>query len=364
MSTAAALAEETAEEAKMRPGTMNQVVGAQDHGLRRRAPNENEPHYIWIALASVYHGHRNNGSSFIGDFSGEILPAKTPLRIDPTRAYAPYEIKAIAIELASEGEKNSLPEVDRHPNSMVSENTAASLVEFIRKNYEDFGVAFFPELVGEDSVNVNAAFSTIFSESYFKELADKEGGNVRTTEGVDFQGPFLDQIRDYLKQNRGKILARPGVTREAREMLSKIIGELDKSIEKAWGAANAKLNNTEEQIRDAANGKPGGKPWYDMPDHRFPNSLPPQDLVCLVQTNRVPIDLKQLDASREMSEKMGASVVEGMKQAMAGNNTNGGVSMDDVKKLLAEQASEYEAKISAALKPGAADPAPKEKGKE
>lgn len=342
----AAQAADTSEQ--MRPGTMNQVAGARGHGIETQERNHNAPHYVWIALAPVFIGQRNQGATFLGDFPGEFLPAKTPVLIDPTRAFAPFELKALAVENTEAAFDRTLPEVDNHPNSYIAENSAYGLTKFVQKEYHDFGVAFFPDLVGADGLDVNELFSLIFNEGYFRELADT-GQNVRTVEGVEFHGPFLDQVRHYLMTESGKIVGKVGITKAQKDLIQTVLTQLQVAINTAWDFSNGKLNATEQLIREKAAGKPG-KVWYDMPDHRFPGSPPPLDLVCLAQTKRVPLDLKNLDASREMSQQVGDSVAQGIKEAFAGAGDAGKISLNDVKALLADQAKEYEVKLAALSK--------------
>lgn len=336
----AAKAAETETSEGVRPGSMNQVAGAQNHGIVTREQNDNAPHYIWIALAAVFIGHRNSGASFLGDFPDEALPAKTPIVITPTRAYAAYELKAIALENTDNAFQKTLPDVEQHPNSYIAENSARALKDFVVKEYADFGIAFFEDLTDEAVADVNNLFSAIFRESYFEDLA-KAGLNLRTIEGVEFKGVFLDQLKKYFTDERHKITNRVGLTSEVKKTIADTVLILETAIEKAWSFANAKLNATEELIRERANGRPG-KAWYDMPDHRFPDAQPPLDLVCLAQTGRVPLDLKQLDASREMSATIGDSIVTGIKDAFGGGApAKGGVSLKEVEELLIKQNAKH-----------------------
>lgn len=326
------------------PGMMNRIAAADGAGIPDREVNVNAPHYIWIALAPIFIGHRNRGASFMGDFPGEVLPAKTPVLITPTRAYATREIQAISIESQDNAFDKTLPDPEaKVSNSQIANNSAYDLVKFIEKEYVDFGVAALWELTDESGEDVNNLFSILFNEKYFEDLA--KDGNIREIEGVEFQGPFLDQIRTYLTTEGMKAARRVGITNELREVIQKTHGAIVAAVDRAWSFANAKLNDTEILIRARQNGKPG-KEWYDMPDYRYPNAQPPLDLVCLAQTGRSPLDLRELDASREMSATIGASVVDGIKEAMAGGGkAEGTVSIADVKKLLAEQDAKYQKQI-------------------
>lgn len=352
MSTAAAeQIEQPAEQPQVPQGRMNTIIEAGNTEFQREGPSPDAARYLWIALAPIFIGHRNHGASFMGDFPGEILPAKTPIRITSKKAYAPFELKAIAIETTESAFSPSLPEVDRHPNSYVSSNSAEALAKFIANEYVDFGIAQFEDLIDEDSADVANLFSLIFKDRYFDEL-EKGGKLSRVVEGITFEGPFLDQIRGYFETETTKIINRVGVTKEARELTQKAVASIVAAVSKALDFANGKLNDTEKLIRAKQANQPG-KGWYDLPDHRFPNATPPLDLVCLAQTGRSPMDLKQLDASREMAETLGDSVVTGIKEAFAGGKLNDDekISMKDVKKLLADQAAELRKELGPAPAP-------------
>lgn len=322
---------------------MREAVSPQGLGLNTGEVDDNLDRYIWIALAPAFIGQRNRGATYLGDYPGEVLPAKTPVRIASTRSLTGYELKAMELNDVVAAGARTLPEVDNHPNSQISANSAKKLANFYARELEGFGVAVLSQLAGASAELVNEVFGKIFRKNWIESL-ESEGKLVRVVENVTFRGVFLDQVRDYLRRDAQAIPKAPGVSEQLSELLSVTIRELLDACDRAWAFANEKLNESEKQIRKRQSNTPGGKDWYDMPDHRFPNALPPLDLVCLAQTNRTPIDLKELAASKEMTKELGKSVVEGIAKAAGGN---GGLTLEQVQAMLDEQNKRHQAELKA-----------------
>jgi hypothetical protein len=324
---------------------MRKAVSPQGLGLVTGEVDDNLDRYIWVALAPAFIGQRNRGATFLGDFPGEVLPAKIPIRIASTRSLTAFELRAGQINDMASAYNATLPDVDQHPSSQISSNSAKKLANFYARELENFGVAVLSELAGAEAEFVNEVFGKIFRKGWIERL-EKEGKLTRVVENVVFEGVFLDQIRDYLRTEAGSVLTAPGISDKLKELLSKTINELRTAVDRAWAFANEKLNETEKLIRKRQAGQPGGKEWYDSPDHRFPNALPPLDLVCLAQTDRVPIDLKELEASKEMSETLGKAVIDGIAAASASDGRSA-LTMDAVKAMLDERDKKHSDELKA-----------------
>jgi hypothetical protein len=126
------------------------------------------------------------------------------------------------------------------------------------------------------------------------------------------RGPFLDQLRPYLRQGgpAGQRIMDAVQTAGSRQATAEQIAgakemvlQMRAGADRAWGFFNTHLNATESEIRRFRDGKPG-KQYYDLPDERFTGGTLPLDIVAMANTGRVPIDMQSAsEAASRLTEQ-------------------------------------------------------------
>lgn len=311
-------------------------------------------------------------SRFIGKFEDDVLPAKRPVCLEPhmARSIGVYEHRAFIGTNADMGGNHadtmlSVPMNSVNPNSGIG--SAAPLTSYdnnpklcaylLMRDYERRGLCLFEDLRGVEEEEFNFLFDLIIPPSVEKQWAKTK----RVVLDHEFKGPFLDQYKEWLgakfsspmltwfNANIGAI-ARKGLERRSSDLHGSMVTQLRAAVNRAWAWENSVLNTTEQQIRRYRNGHKG-KEFYDMPDERFVNPVPPLDLLCLADTSRQPIDLQQVEAANKLNTGTQEAMMAGMEvfADRIAEKMAPGASAADIEALIerkmAERDAEWKAKI-------------------
>jgi hypothetical protein len=329
------------------------------------------------------------GSRFVGKFPDDVLPAKSPIFFAPhaARATGLYEHKAITGSQADMA-VNLVDDMMSIPVNSGAQGTLAPITRYdnnpklcaymLMRDYERRGLCLFETVKGMDEADFLFLYDLIIPPHIEKEWRKTK----RAVLDHEFRGPFLYQFKEWLgvrgdspmqKWYNANIreLHSHGLDRQQTDKHGAMITALREAVDRAWKWESSSLNDSEAAIRAKRNGEPG-KRFYDMPDERFVNPVPPLDLICLVDLNRTPMDLQQMEAAGQMGKATSESIVEGMKgfatelaSKMAPQPQTSGVTVEDVEQLLAiqreqmekeaaEREAVWQARVEALLNPGAA----------
>jgi hypothetical protein len=305
--------------------------------ISHRPPDDsNLTRIAWMPTFDIDLRHMS-GSSYVGAFPDERIRKRTLIffREGDAASFRPKEIPAMVTNEESRLADNYLPAaeaidlmgiIDPLDKSMVNcqfvLNTPRFCANTLMRQYHKYGMQLFEHLNGREK-DARKLYDIIYP-------ADVIPVTARERVNVTFEGPFLDEIFDYLKRNgranieksRKRFIAA-GKERAARLEADglRMLAQMISGCATAWGHQNATLNKTEQLIRLKRNGKEG-KDWYDVADERFDNPWPAPDLVFLADTNRMPLDLQELAASQKMAEETGRATsknLEGVLERFFGN---------------------------------------------
>lgn len=310
----------------------------------------------------------NIGSRFVGKFPNDVLPAKRPVCFAPgmARSTGLYEHPAFIGTQADMG-ANHADSMLTVPVNSESNGSSAPLTAYnnnpkfcaylLMRDYERRGLCLFESMKAATDEEFLFLFDLIIPPQIEKEWAKSK----RIVLEHEFSGPFLDQYKAWLGTKGAspmkqwynaniRELVPQGLTRQQSDNHGAMITELRNAVLAAWRWENTVLNTTEQQVRRYRNGHKG-KEFYDQPDERFQNPVPPLDLICLADTARTPIDLLQTEAA----DRMSASGREDMVMAMESlgetlaSKMQPGLTLEQVNKLLddklAAQAQFYQEEI-------------------
>lgn len=310
---------------KQAPTHPGMQTAADDRWMARWVFNMGAP----ISLAEY------SGSRFVGKFDNEVLPSKKPVLFAPhmARSLGVYEHRAHIGDLGSMStsvvdEMLSVPinapqigsiDLTRQAPLSQYDNNPKLCAYLLMRDYERRGLVLFEDLRGVEEEEFNFLFSLIIPP----EIEEQWARTTRTVLDHEFRGPFLDQYKAYMGVEGNAILrtavnarlkaAYPdGAGRKITERLSVMGKQIRGGVNRAWSYENSVLNTTEQQIRRYRNGHKG-KEFYDMPDERISNPVPPLDLHCLADTGRSPIDLQQVEATNKASEATQNGMVAAME---------------------------------------------------
>lgn len=317
-----------------------------------------------------------SGSQFVGDFPGEVLHGRRLHKIPEARANGPYEYPAQTVygdsPMGGEQGASFLTAIPPSPTAtptMLRGNNGSRMTRFVnppkvcaymlmRRN-ESRGLCLFENVKGWSTDEVLKAFGLFWpvtvAGSVNKRMLEELGWEMeREVMGITVHGPFLDQIREHLKEGglAGQMLkvatspgSQKGTARDfaaAKQMIIHARG----ACEVAWASFNGHLNNEESAIMERRQGKPG-KRNYDLPDSRFMGGVLPLDIQALANTNRSPIDERQIKDQTTQMEANNSILMRGfelMGEKLAGR---GGLSREDLDAALAARDKVWEDRLAA-----------------
>lgn len=337
-------------------------VAADDRYLTRWLWNASAP----ISLADY------SASRFVGKFDDDILPAKRLVAFQPgmARSLGPYEHPAFTGTQADMGISHvetmlSIPVAGMNPaTGQVGEspktaynNNPKICAYMLMRDYERRGLCLFEDMRGTSDEEIMFLFDMIIPP----EIEAQWARETRTVLDHDFRGPFLDQYKAWLgSASNSPLLAwfnanigkKKSLQRKESDRLGAMGREMRAAVNRAWSWENTMLNTTEQQIRRYRNGHKG-KEFYDMPDERFANPIPPLDLLCLADTNRQPLDLQQVEAANVLNKGTQDAMMSGMETFAdrIASKMQPGLTLEAVDKLIQErldaQAAHYQLQIDA-----------------
>lgn len=303
------------------------------------------------------------GSRGVGEFSDDRIPNMTLIRLPDARPLGPYEVPAVIIQGDSVGSESSplsaiAAPVSSTPNPL-QRNEGSRLTRFnnspkqvaylLMRTFESSGLCLFEHVKGENFDEVKRAYKLVFPgmealRGEFDFTAE------RTKMGQIVRGPFLDEVREYLKvggvaAERLKQMQAPEKRKVPVEILKNAVSmlrEMRGATERAWAHYLVKLNGSEREIRRFRDGKPG-KADYDQVDERFINNVRPIDIEAMAHTNRTPLDLQQLEAGQAMAATQSDTMMKGFRDLVGKLGQGPSVTMEDIEKLLADREAKRDA---------------------
>lgn len=308
---------------------------------------------------------RRVGSQFVGDWRDDTIPNMTLIKLPDARALGPFEQPAQIIHGDSAGNEGSplasIPApVSSTPNSL-QRNQGSRLTRFVNvpkmcaymlmRENERRGMCLFEHVKGENWDEVKRIYGLIFPPDRTIWQYDFGFDLERTVNGQTVRGPFLDQVRNYLKQGglageRLKEMGQPGkraVPAETLKAAVTMVKEIRLATERAWSYYLVRLNASERDILRFRDGKPG-KADYDQVDERFIGGILPMDILALAHLNRAPIDSREAVANSKAADEANATLLKGFEM-MAGKINQPSITLEDVQKLLAERDAHWEAEL-------------------
>lgn len=336
-------------------------------GMVAKADDRFQSRIVWNAGSPISLAE-NSGSRFVGKFKDDVLPAKRPVFFQPgmARSTGLYEHPAF-IGTQSDMGSSHVDSMLSVPVNSTANGSSAPLTAYnnnpkfcaylLMRDYERRGLCLFESMKGVTEEEFFFLFDLIIPPHVEKEWAKSK----RTVLEHEFRGPFLDQYKGWLGNRMQspmktwynaniRELVPKGLDRQQSDKLGAMVMELRNAVLAAWRWENTVLNTTEQQVRRYRNGHKG-KEFYDMPDERFTNPVPPLDLICLADTARTPIDAQQAEAMTEASANQQQSMADAMEVlgTTIAQKLGGGVTMEQIDKLLEEklavQVAHYEAEI-------------------
>jgi hypothetical protein len=274
---------------------------------------------------------RNSGSLFIGDFKDEILPARTLVKLPRATSFGPFEVPATIMHgdsIVQQGPSftagmegmippptTATPDILRGAKERLTRftNEPKLCAYILMRANEARGMCLLEHVKGQESEEVLRIYSLFMpirpNGALDTQLINDLGWDMeREALGVRVRGPFLDDIREYLREGgaAGQRLteaAQPGrrnATAEQIKAAKAMLLQMRAACERAWAFFNNHLNIEEAAIIERRNGRPG-KRAYDLPDGRFTGGTLPMDIQALANTKRDPMDMK---ATREQTRQM------------------------------------------------------------
>lgn len=324
-----------------------QIVGAAPSTLSQQLPDQADEHLARFLYMPTFDISLRNQpqSAYLGNWPNEMIPKRRLLKIENTIAFAINELPAQITSNEADFQTAYLPSpdvADQRTSSKMWNRTPRFVANTLLREYEKVGLIHFDGMNGRED-DVNKLFNIILP-------ADAIEVTVRTREGEDFLGPFLDELRDYVLRQSPQNLKKARLDGDLRENGRVMLNQLQQGIGRAWSHQLFVLNRTENLIRQRRNGGEG-KEWYDQRDERFADSLPPQDLLFMADLNRQPLDMKELEAAKTMTDGATQAVVEGVKEGIR----------EVVNVLQPQQAQPSQADIDAAVERALAAREKKEK---
>lgn len=312
---------------------------------------------------------RRLGSQFVGDWRDDTIPNMTLIRLPDARAYGPFEQPAQILHGDSAGSEGSplasIPApVSSTPNSL-QRNQGSRLTRFVNvpkmcaymlmRENEKRGMCLFEHLKGENWDEVKKIYGlilppdrTIWTETFGFDLE-------RTVNGQTVRGPFLDQVRGYLRQGglageRLKEMGQPGkrsVPAETLKAAVSMVKEMRMACDRAWSHYLVRLNASERDILRFRDGKPG-KADYDQVDERFVGGILPMDILALAHLGRAPMDSREAVASEKATGEANATMLKGFEMIAGKINQSAqpAITMEDIQKLLDARDEHWKAELA------------------
>lgn len=177
--------------------------------------------------------------------------------------------------------------------------------------------------------------------------------DIRERGGVVFKGPFLDQIISIFSK-RGYAEATANVPSDAKERAVALYQEIHGLLQNAAKMATTIINETEAEIKDPR----GVKKTYDAPNLSVPDAPVSVDYYALAHLNRVELEFRDVEVSRQMGKSVAAGIGREISDAFRGQAVNvhdsdsgGVVTMDEVRELLDRQREQILAEVQASSTP-------------
>lgn len=289
----------------------------------------------WMAGPDIDLQHRS-GSQYVGGFRDDLIPARSLLRLPRSVAFGPYEHPATVLYGEEQGSAGALigiaPAASSTPDKTLNalKGTASRLSSFQRppkwcaytlmRENEKRGMCLFENVKGFDWEEVKKIYSLIIPPNVQVWREDFNWTMERTVIGQTVKGPFLDEVRAYLKVGglageRIKEAAAPGRRTAPAEHLraaTDMIKVMRLACDRAWSYFTVRLNESESAIRRYRDGKPGLQDYAQV-DERFVSSRLPMDVLALANLNRTPIDLQQLGAAQAMTRDSNQAMMKGFE---------------------------------------------------
>lgn len=308
---------------------------------------------------------RRIGSQFVGDWRDDTIPNMTLIKLPDARSLGPFEQPAQIIHGDSAGSEGSplasIPApVSSTPNSL-QRNQGSRLTRFVNvpkmcaymlmRENEKRGMCLFEHIKGENWDEVKKIYGLIFPPDRTIWQHDFKFDLERTVLGQTVRGPFLDDVRGYLKQGglaaeRLKEMGQPGkrsVPAETLKAAVAMVKEMRLATERAHSYYLVRLNASERDILRFRDGKPG-KSDYDQVDERFIGGILPMDILALAHLGRAPIDARAAVAQSESDTKANEAMLKGFEM-IAGKINQPSITIEDVQKLLAERDAHWRAEL-------------------
>lgn len=261
-----------------------------------------------------------SGSNFLGDFPGEKIPRRTLFKIREAMALGPNELPAITSRSEVEITREHLGVLEEEWASDAGRQSSKTFVNspgFIAKRLDErFGVEGLAIFEADGLLDLDREKALFLCDSILPPPTEWSDFGMhfiaeREVLSVPYVGPFLDQVREFLRRHSGAYMRnvahlRGSDLQKANAMRSIMIT----ATERAWRFENRILNTSEEQIIRFQNGK-RGKEWYDRPDERFENARA-RDLEFLADLGRAPLNEKQIEIAKRLAEGSNSAIVSGM----------------------------------------------------
>jgi hypothetical protein len=161
----------------------------------------------------------------------------------------------------------------------------------------------------------------------------------RIKAGTIFESPFGDEIRKFLTNSSPTILLQllqsNELTNIEKEVAKNLLSELQAGIARGLKSANELLNQSEAAISNPND----FKQTYDVPNLGVSHAGPAPDLYALAFTNRAEIEMRPLEASKNLSD----GIVKGLENLFQ----NSAVPTADLEGILQAQRAEHQAEMEA-----------------
>jgi hypothetical protein len=164
----------------------------------------------------------------------------------------------------------------------------------------------------------------------------------RTVLEVNVEGPFLDQVSEYLKPNgqAGLILKSLAGDSKGRGVAARLLNaamEMKRVMATACNRAEAfftvHLNTSDAEIQAKRAGNPG-KVYYDLPDFGYVGGTLPLDIQALANMNRSPLDERIANEQSAREEKNHNVTLQGFEMLAGKIGGGGGISTSDLEKII------------------------------
>lgn len=309
---------------------------------------------------------RRTFSQFVGDWRDDVIPNMALLRLPDAIAKGPFELDAkslnqggslhgMDIPLATSSTPN-LDDLKRGQEERLTRfvNVSKMCAYMLMRENEKRGLCLFEHVKGENWDEVKRIYGLILPPDRTIWQHDFGFDLERTVNGQTVRGPFLDQVRVYLKQGglageRLKEMGQPGkraVPAETLKAAVAMVKEMRLAAERAWSYYLVRLNASERDIQRFRDGKPG-KADYDQVDERFVGSILPMDILALAHLNRAPLDAREAVAKAESDTKANEALMRGFEMmANKINQPSGAITMEQVQQMLAERDAHWKEELA------------------